>query len=102
MKKISIQIKDASLFFKYRIKKLDEPNLLNTNVISNNELVFSDEYIRDNLKIVRLFITDLVRDENIKTIVVSNSDMTLLELNLMILFLMHLVRNLLNVKILRI
>ena len=42
MKKINIQIKGPSLFFKYRVKKLDEPNLLNTNVISNNELVFSD------------------------------------------------------------
>ena len=74
MKKINIQIKDTSLYFRYRVKKLDEPNLLNTNVISNNELVFSDEYILNNLKIVRLFITDLVKDENINSIIVSNSD----------------------------
>ena len=48
MKKITIAIKDNSLIFKFRTNKPVGPNLLNTNVISNNELVFSDEYIKEN------------------------------------------------------
>lgn len=76
MKKIAIIIKNNSLLFKYKIKKMDEPNLLNTNVISNNELVFSDEYIVENNKIVSLFIADLVKDQEITNISVSNSELT--------------------------
>ena len=74
MKKISIVIKDNSLFFKYKVKKMDEPNLLNTNVISNNELVFSDEYILENQKIVSLFIADLAKEHDIKNIVSVDND----------------------------
>ena len=48
MRKITISIKDSSLYFKFRNKKNDDVNLLNTNIISNNELVFSDEYIFTN------------------------------------------------------
>ncbi len=94
MKKINIQIKDTSLIFKYRIKKLDEPNLLNTNVISNNELVFSDEYILSNLKIVSLFIEELVKEESIKNIVVSNSDIAEIVIDL--------VKNISNIETFRI
>ena len=61
MKKITISIQDSSLYFKFRNKKLDDVNLLNTNVISNNELVFSDEYIYKNSNLVNLFIKDLIK-----------------------------------------
>lgn len=74
MKKITITIKDNALIFKYRIKKLAEPNLLNTNVISNNELVFSDEYLKDNVQLVGLFICDLAKEHNIDEIIVSSNE----------------------------
>ena len=83
MKKIAVLIKDNSLFFKYRTKKITEPNLLNTNVISNNELVFSDEYIIENKKIVGLFIADLVREQEVKTIIVSNNELALLVMDIL-------------------
>ena len=83
MKKIAVIIKENSLYFKYRIKKLTEPNLLNTNVISNNELVFSDEYINENKKIVSMFIADLVKEQGAKTLVVSNNELALLVLDIL-------------------
>lgn len=78
MKKITITIKDNSLIFKYRTNKPVEPNLLNTNVISNNELVFSDEYIKENSKLVSLFICDLAKEKGIQEVVVSNNEVGLL------------------------
>lgn len=75
MKKITIFIKDHALLFKYRTNKPVEPNLLNTNVISNNELVFSQEYLQKNLKIVGLFIYDLAKERDINEIVVSNNEL---------------------------
>ena len=59
MKKITITIKDNALEFKYRTNKPVGENLLNTNVISNNEVIFSDEYLEENYKIVGYFIADL-------------------------------------------
>lgn len=74
MKKITIFIQNHTLLFKYRTNKPVEPNLLNTNVISNNELVFSDEYLKTNGKIVGLFILDLAKEREINEIVVSNNE----------------------------
>ena len=83
MKKIAIEIKDDTLFFKYRTNKPVPVDLLNTNVISDNELVFSDEYIVKNAKIVGLFINDLATDKNIKNITISNNDMALIIIDLL-------------------
>lgn len=74
MKKITVTIKNNTLVFKYRTNKPVEPNLLNTNVISNNELVFSDEYIIKNNKIVSLFICDLAKEREISEIAVSTNE----------------------------
>ncbi|HAB67561.1 MAG TPA: hypothetical protein DCE23_09375 [Firmicutes bacterium] len=83
MKKITITIKDNSLIFKYRTNKPVEANLLNTNVISNDQLVFSDEYILENMKIVSLFIGDLVKERGITHIVASNNELALLIMHIL-------------------
>ena len=73
MKKITVTIQENTILFKYRTNKPVEVNLMNTNVISNNELVFSDEYLLENSKIVSLFLSDLVIEKNITNIVISNN-----------------------------
>lgn len=82
MKKITIAIKDNSLIFKFRTNKPVGPNLLNTNVISNNELVFSDEYIKENSKLVSLFICDLFKEREIKEVVISNNELGILMIDI--------------------
>lgn len=83
MKKIEITINESALIFKYRTNKPVDASLLNTNVISNDQLVFSDEYILKNIKIVSLFIFDLVKDRQINEVVVSNNDLGLLVLQIL-------------------
>lgn len=83
MKKITIYISDNSLVFKYRTNKPVKTNLLNTNVISNNELVFSDEYLANNLKIVKMFIGDLFKEKDITNVEISNNDMADLVLDIL-------------------
>ena len=57
MRKILIKIKDNAFIVKEKIKLSSEyKSIINTNVISCNELVFSDEYIENNKKIVATFI----------------------------------------------
>ena len=63
MKKILIKIKDNTIIIKEKVKLSTEyKNILNTNVISCNELVFSDDYINDNKKIVATFINEPIFD----------------------------------------
>ncbi len=83
MKKITVTIQDNTILFKYRTKKLTEPNLLNTNVISNNELVFSDEYLKENTKIVSLFIKELIIEKGITKVVITNNELACVILDLL-------------------
>ena len=78
MKKILINIKEDSLVFAYRnsINK-EQGNLLNTNIISDNELVFSEEYIKNNQKIVALFIKELCIEKNIHSVIVSKMELVI-------------------------
>ena len=78
IKKITVLIQDKTLIFKYRTNKPVDENLLNTNVISNNELVFSDEYLKENNKIVALFMSDLAKIREIKEINASSNEIALL------------------------
>ena len=83
MKKITITIQNNTILFKYRTNKPIEVNLLNTNVISNNELVFSDQYLAENTRIVSLFINDLIQEKNITDVVISNNVLAELVLDLL-------------------
>ncbi len=82
MKKITVLIQNNTLVFKYRTNKPVANNLLNTNVISNNELVFSDDYLKENTKIVGLFINDLAKIREITEISVSNNEIALLVIDI--------------------
>lgn len=83
MKKITIAIQGNNLFFKYRSNKLPSVNLMNTNIISDNELVFSDEYILSNLSIVSLFIKDLFYEKKISSVTISDNNLAILVLDLL-------------------
>ena len=91
MIKILIQLKDNKLFFQIR-KRLntDQKNLINTNIISQNELVFSDEYILNNLKLVNTFLKELINNNNINTLVIKESSIAPL--------ILHVTSNISNIK----
>ena len=83
MKKILIKIKDNTIIIKEKVKLSTEyKNILNTNVISCNELVFSDDYINDNKKIVATFINELTKTYNIDTAIITNNSFALIFLEL--------------------
>ena len=74
MKKIVIKIKENSLIIKERIKLTSEyKNIINTNVISCNELIFSDEYIINNKKIVTTFLNEIINNYNVNTLIIDNN-----------------------------
>ncbi len=84
MKKVLITIANNNLTFSYR-KNTNKiiSDLLNTNIISDNELVFSDDYIKDNIKIIAIFVKELVLQYNINQVNVKVLDLTPLVLDIL-------------------
>ena len=83
MKKVLIKIKDNTLVFKERVKLNDDyKSIINTNTISANELVFSEEYLMNNKKIVSTFIEEITKNFGIDTIIIEKNYFTLLILDL--------------------
>ncbi len=84
VKKILISIINNTIVFSYKTNNSNISNdLINTNIISNNELMFSDIYIKENLKIISSFIKELTIQYDIKKAVISKMDLALLIINLL-------------------
>ncbi|MGM9834963.1 MAG: class B sortase [Bacilli bacterium] len=76
MKKILITISNNTLFFSYKsLNEENSKNLLNTNVIKNDEIYFSDLYMVENTKLVSSFIKEVAIDNKIRDIVLEDNDM---------------------------
>ena len=76
MQKILIEIKNQYLeFFNVTSKACISNDLLNTNIISNNKLLFSKDYILENIKMVSSFIKEITIDKNIETIYLNDLSM---------------------------
>ena len=79
MRKILISLSDEAINFKYKIDKTKEEKdltktLMNTNVISNDELIFSDSYLKNNISIMSSFLAEIVKDKKIKKLVIEEFD----------------------------
>lgn len=83
MKNISINIKDNNIIFSYIKNNKNKENLVNTNIISNNELIFSDVYINENLKMLNSFIKELSIQYKITSVYISKIELASIILNIL-------------------
>lgn len=79
MKKILVSFNNDTINFKNKIDKTKEEKdltktLMNTNVISNDELIFSDTYLKNNVSIMTSFLNELVREKKISKLVIEDAD----------------------------
>lgn len=79
MKKILISLNDNSIIFKYKIDKTKQDKdltktLMNTNVITNDELIFSDSYLKNNIHIMTSFLTEIIKEKGITKLVFEEFD----------------------------
>ena len=82
MKKIIILIQNNNLIFSYKHNQAVREDLINTNIISDSELVFSDDYILSNKKIVIPFFKELCDMNSIDTLVFQNSNIAIFMIDL--------------------
>jgi len=64
------------------VKKHEEKNLNNTNIIDTKELLFSYDYIKDNIELVSSFLNTIIIKNNIDKIRVNNIELTTLTLDI--------------------
>ena len=84
VKKILISIENNNIFFSYKTNNSSISNdLINTNIISNNELIFSDIYIKENSKILSSFIKELSIQYNTNKVIISKMELAPLVLELL-------------------
>jgi len=84
VKKILINIKNEKIIFSYKTSNSNiSSDLINTNIISNNELIFSDIYIKENNKILSSFIKELAIQYHVNTCVISKTELAPLVLSLL-------------------
>ena len=75
MKKILISLSNEAINFRYKIDKTKQEKdltktLMNTNVITNDELIFSDTYLKNNCNIMKSFLNEIIKDKIIKKLVI--------------------------------
>ena len=83
IKKILISVVGSYLYFSYKDDNT-VANLLNTNIISEQELAFSEAYIKNNKSIVMAFIEEIVAEQKISGIKIKDQNIGLIILDLFV------------------
>ena len=85
VKKVLININNNEIIFSYKTNNSNiDNNLINTNIISDNELIFSDIYIKENTKILESFIKELTLQYNVNEVTISKMELVSLIIPLFI------------------
>jgi len=82
MHKISIKTKNDTLVFSIYTKKLENVNLNNTNVVNTQNIVFTDDYIIENLDLVSAFLNVIILKHDITKVNIKDVGLTKLVLNI--------------------
>lgn len=87
MKKILISFNSDTINFKYKIDKTKQEKdltktLMNTNVITNDELIFSDTYLKNNINIMSSFLKEIIKEKNITKLVIEENEIVPIALDI--------------------
>ena len=82
MHKILIKVTKNDLCFSIYNKETDNANLNNTNIINTKNIIFTDEYILENMDLVSAFLNVVILKNNVNSIVVKDIKLTKLVLHL--------------------
>ena len=81
MNNVLIKI-NSTLLTLTHVKKKEDKNLNNTNIIDTKELLFSYEYIKDNLELVSSFLNTIIIKNKIDKVRINNIELTTLTLDI--------------------
>ncbi len=76
MKKVLVSIDNNNLKLSYKNHRKMREDLINTNIISDNELIFGIDYLSNNQKIVSLFLKELCEMKHLDKVIFDNNELT--------------------------
>lgn len=76
MKKVLVSIDKNNLKLSYKNHRKMREDLINTNIISDNELIFGIDYLQNNQKIVSLFLKELCEMKHLNQVIIDNNELT--------------------------
>ena len=82
MNNVLIKINSTLLTITH-VKKKEDRNLNNTNIIDTKELLFSYDYIKDNLELVSSFLNTIIIKNKIDKVRINNIELTTLTLDIL-------------------
>ncbi len=74
MKKVLVNIENNSLKISYKNHRKVREDLINTNIISDNELIFGYDYLENNTKMVSLFLKELCDIKKLTQVIFDNNE----------------------------
>lgn len=81
MKKIKFTIENKKLFINYKIENNAIKNINNTNIISDEDLIFDSRYFKNNTTLIANFLNVIIKNEDVKEAVCLDEDLVILSLN---------------------
>lgn len=75
VKKVLINIENNSLKISFKNHTKMREDLINTNILSNSELLFGMDYLKTNEKIVSLFLKELCEIKKITRVIFDNNEL---------------------------
>ncbi len=83
MKKVLINIENNNLQISFKNHTKMREDLINTNILSNSELLFGVDYLHNNEKIVSIFLKELCEIKKLTCITFDNNELALILLPLL-------------------
>lgn len=81
MKKIKFTIKDKTLIIEFKEENNTIKNINNTNIISDEDLIFDMRYFKNNFSLVAGFINVIVKNDDVKNAIIKEEDLIITGLN---------------------
>lgn len=94
MKKIKFTIENKILHIDYNIENNSIKNMNNTNIISDDDLIFDIRYFKNNMELIAGFLNVIIKNEHIINAEVENEELIITALSFL-----NLVPNIVNLVI---
>lgn len=91
MKRIKFTIDSQILTIDYDIEENIIKNINNTNIITDEDLIFDMRYFKNNMPLVAGFLNVMLKNEHVKNVLIANSE--LIEISMVFLNLLPTIEN---------
>lgn len=83
MEKVMFQIKNKTLYITDKIEKNPITNINNTNIITDEDLIFDMKYLKNNIPLIANFLNVIIKNENTKNAIIKKENLIAISFELL-------------------